>query len=85
MWLFHHIFKWIFSLACKKDSNFSVIFFRFYEKADSSSSRKLFRFSLIHLPLLMTLMWVSKTQLAPSDETKTAAPLADNSGDTASC
>lgn len=34
--------------------------YRFYEKADSSSSRKLFRFTLIHLPLLMTLMFISK-------------------------
>jgi len=33
---------------------------RFYQKADSNSSRKLFRFSLIHLPLLMTLMCLGK-------------------------
>ena len=32
----------------------------FYRKADSSSSRKLFRYSLLHLPLLMTLLFVSK-------------------------
>ncbi len=32
----------------------------FHRRADSSSSRKLFRYSLIHLPLLMTLMFVSK-------------------------
>jgi len=34
--------------------------FRFYQKADSNSSRKLFRFTLIHLPLLMTLMCLGK-------------------------
>jgi len=34
--------------------------FRFYQKADSNSSRKLFRYSLIHLPLLMTLMCLGK-------------------------
>lgn len=33
---------------------------KFYRNADSSSSRKLFRFTLIHLPLLMTLMFISK-------------------------
>lgn len=33
---------------------------KFYQKADSNSSRKLFRFSLIHLPLLMTLMCLGK-------------------------
>ncbi len=32
----------------------------FHRKGDSSSSRKLFRYSLIHLPLLMTLLFVSK-------------------------
>lgn len=33
---------------------------KFYQKADSNSSRKLFRFSLIHLPLLMLLMCIGK-------------------------
>ncbi|CAH1404616.1 unnamed protein product [Nezara viridula] len=32
----------------------------FYKKSDSSSSRKLFRFSLIHLPILMLLMLINK-------------------------
>jgi len=43
--------------------------YRFYEKADSNSSRKLFRFSLIHLPLLMTLMWISKISAKEDKET----------------
>lgn len=34
---------------------------KFYQKGDSSSSRNLFRFTLVHLPLLMTLMFISKT------------------------
>jgi len=38
---------------------------KFYQKADSNSSRKLFRFTLIHLPLLMTLMCISKTRKKP--------------------
>lgn len=33
---------------------------QFYKKSDSGSSRKLFRFSLIHLPALMLLMLVNK-------------------------
>ena len=33
---------------------------RFYQRADSASSRKLFRYTLIHLPLLMTLMVLGK-------------------------
>ena len=33
---------------------------KFYQKADSSTSRKLFRYTLIHLPLLMTLMILGK-------------------------
>jgi len=32
----------------------------FKRKADSESSRRLFRFTLIHLPILMTLMFVNK-------------------------
>jgi len=39
----------------------SYLAYKFYRQADSKSSRKLFRFSLIHLPLLMTLMFISKS------------------------
>jgi hypothetical protein len=34
--------------------------YRFYKDGDSASSRKLFRFSLIHLPVLIMLMMISK-------------------------
>lgn len=34
--------------------------YKFYQEGDSASSRKLFRFSLIHLPTLILLMMVSK-------------------------
>merc|ERR1719468_887809 len=44
--------------------------YRFYEKADSNSSRKLFRFSLIHLPLLMTLMGLGKKSLQDKEKEK---------------
>jgi len=33
---------------------------KFYEDANSSSSRKLFRYTLVHLPLLMILMFISR-------------------------
>ncbi|RZF34510.1 hypothetical protein LSTR_LSTR011752 [Laodelphax striatellus] len=39
---------------------FSHLAWRFYKDSDSASSRKLFRFSLIHLPLLMLLMLANK-------------------------
>jgi len=42
--------------------------FRFYKKADSNSSRKLFRYSLIHLPLLMTLMCLGKKNQQEKDK-----------------
>lgn len=32
----------------------------FYRKGDSNSSRKLFRFTLVYIPMLMVLMFVSK-------------------------
>lgn len=35
---------------------------QFYRHGDSKSSRKLFRFSLIHLPALLLLMWISRKQ-----------------------
>lgn len=34
--------------------------YRFYKDGDSASSRKLFRFTLIHLPILIVLMMISK-------------------------
>ena len=43
--------------------------YKFYQKADSSSSRKLFRFTLIHLPLLMTLMCLGKKSSKDKSET----------------
>ncbi|XP_046964738.1 protoheme IX farnesyltransferase, mitochondrial [Vanessa cardui] len=39
---------------------FMYLAWQFYKKSDSGSSRKLFRFSLIHLPALMLLMLVNK-------------------------
>ncbi|OQR70029.1 protoheme IX farnesyltransferase [Tropilaelaps mercedesae] len=40
--------------------------YQFYEKADSQSSRKLFRLSLIHLPALILLMIFGKQHPKPA-------------------
>ncbi|KAK7490846.1 hypothetical protein BaRGS_00017902 [Batillaria attramentaria] len=40
----------------------SYLGWQFYRHGDSKSSRKLFRFTLIHLPALLVLMWISKKQ-----------------------
>jgi protoheme IX farnesyltransferase len=39
---------------------FLYLAWRFYRHSDSSSSRKLFRMSLAHLPIIMILMLVHK-------------------------
>ncbi|KAJ8037378.1 Protoheme IX farnesyltransferase, mitochondrial [Holothuria leucospilota] len=44
---------------------FSYLGWRFYEDADSKSARKLFLFSLLHLPVLMLLLLISKKDLHP--------------------
>lgn len=46
---------------------FTYLAWEFYKKSDSSSSRKLFRFSLVHLPALMLLMLVNKKYWSSSD------------------
>ena len=40
----------------------SYLGWQFYRQGDSKSSRKLFRFTLIHLPALLILMWISKKE-----------------------
>jgi len=53
---------WSFALdSLPVNAYLAYLAFNFYKQADSNSSRKLFRFSLIHLPLLMTLMFLSKS------------------------
>ena len=49
---------------------------QFHEKADSQSSRKLFRYTLIHLPLLMMLMFISKKSSNSSSGASVAAAAA---------
>jgi len=56
----------------------TLLAYKFYQKADSNSSRKLFRFTLIHLPLIMILMWISKK--APGDAEPASWSLTGTSG-----
>ncbi|CAG5011928.1 unnamed protein product [Parnassius apollo] len=46
---------------------FMYLAWQFYKKSDSGSSRKLFKFSLIHLPALMLLMLVNKKYWSSSE------------------
>jgi len=41
---------------------FGYLAWRFYKESDSGSSRKLFRFSLLHLPILMALFLINKKE-----------------------
>ncbi|GBP65135.1 Protoheme IX farnesyltransferase, mitochondrial [Eumeta japonica] len=59
---------------------FMYLAWNFYKKSDSSSSRKLFRFSLIHLPALMLLMLVNKkywSSAEPQEQNKETTKLSD--------
>lgn len=47
---------------------FAYLAWDFHQKADSKSSRKLFRFSLIHLPLLMILFLLNKKHWVFSED-----------------
>nr|CAG4648762.1 EOG090X09NT [Polyphemus pediculus] len=52
---------WMFALDSLPANLYYVyLSYRFYQNSDSSTARKLFRFSLAHLPIVMILMWVHK-------------------------
>ncbi|XP_045445637.1 protoheme IX farnesyltransferase, mitochondrial [Melitaea cinxia] len=65
---------------------FMYLGWNFYKKSDSNSSRKLFRFSLIHLPALMLLMLVNKKYWGSSetDEQKDSLKIQDGNKHTES-
>lgn len=44
--------------------------YKFYQKSDSGSSRKLFRFSLVQLPALMLLYLFNKKEWIKKDTNK---------------
>lgn len=52
---------------------FGWLAWRFYCDSDSNSSRRLFRFSLLHLPVLMILFLLNKKKWIFAEETTTTA------------
>uniref|UniRef100_A0A336M9Y1 Protoheme IX farnesyltransferase, mitochondrial n=1 Tax=Culicoides sonorensis TaxID=179676 RepID=A0A336M9Y1_CULSO len=54
---------------------FTYLAWKFYQNSDSGSSRKLFRFSLLHLPLLMILFLVNKKRWIFTENKPTEAIL----------
>lgn len=48
---------------------FTYLAWRFYKNSDSGTSRKLFRFSLLHLPALMILFLLNKKRWIFTEET----------------
>lgn len=54
---------WLFAAgSIPLNAYFMYLAWQFHQHSDSSSSRRLFRFSLIHLPLLMVMMLLTKKQ-----------------------
>ncbi len=62
--------SWLFALDTLPVNGYLIyLSYQFYRNRDAQSSRKLFRYSLIHLPLLFTLMVIHrqiKTQNPPT-------------------
>ncbi|KAF3422456.1 hypothetical protein E2986_03689 [Frieseomelitta varia] len=60
--------NWWFALSTTPlNAYFLYLAWEFHKHSDSKSSRKLFRFSLIHLPALIILMLISKKQWHSND------------------
>jgi len=52
---------WMFALDSLPINLYYVyLSYKFYQNSDSSTARKLFRLSLAHLPIVLTLMWLHK-------------------------
>ncbi|XP_043282192.1 protoheme IX farnesyltransferase, mitochondrial isoform X2 [Venturia canescens] len=61
--------NWWFALgATPLNAYFLYLAWRFNKNSDSASSRKLFRFSLVHLPVLMLMMLLCKKYWASGNE-----------------
>lgn len=58
---------------------FGYLAWRFYKNSDSGTSRKLFRFSLLHLPVLMILFLINKKRWIFTEEAGMTM-MADESG-----
>lgn len=67
--------NWWFALeSTPLNAYFLYLAWQFNKQSDSASSRKLFRFSLIHLPALMLLMLLNKKYLGNEVDSKNSIP-----------
>ncbi|KAG0725962.1 hypothetical protein GWK47_004493 [Chionoecetes opilio] len=64
----------------KADGSVATRTWKFYQDADSNSSRKLFFFSLVHLPVILMLMIISKKHYGRNKKTETAAGVSEEAG-----
>lgn len=74
--------KWFALESLPLNAYFGYLAWKFYQESDSGSSRKLFRFSLLHLPLLMVLFLLNKKEWVykqAKDELPAAAMIVDSS------
>lgn len=53
---------WFAAETLPLNAYFGYLAWNFYKESDSNSSRKLFRFSLLHLPILMALFLINKKE-----------------------
>lgn len=65
--------QWFLLESLPLNGYFMYLGYKFYQKSDSQSSRKLFRFSLLHLPAIMLLFLLNKKR-----QDKTEAPSLDS-------
>lgn len=64
-----NVTHWWFALASTPlNASFLYLAWKFNKHSDSANSRKLFRFSLLHLPLLMMLIFSSKKYWTNTDK-----------------
>lgn len=61
--------EWFALESLPLNAYFMYLGYKFYQKSDSQSSRKLFRFSLLHLPAIMLLFMLNKKR-TPKEEGK---------------
>ncbi|KAK7870933.1 hypothetical protein R5R35_012155 [Gryllus longicercus] len=63
--------NWWFALeSIPLNAYFTYLAWQFHQNSDSGTSRKLFRFSLVHLPILMILMLINKKEWSSKKQGK---------------
>ncbi|KAJ9585849.1 hypothetical protein L9F63_020491, partial [Diploptera punctata] len=70
---------WLFALGSTPlNVYFLYLAWQFHQQSDSANSRKLFRFSLIHLPVLMIMMLLTKKHWTFLNNTENGKEIEDN-------